>query len=119
LGSAIAIAASHWLMPLAGSLPPLALPLLVASRLAFGSALVVSMVHGRAIQQALTPDALQGRMYATARLLATGGFALGSLAGGLIGETAGLWPATVAAAAGVTLSVCWLVFPLRRAEVSS
>jgi MFS family permease len=111
LGSAVAIAASHWLLPLAGSLVEWALPLLVMSRLASGAAVVTSIVHGRAIQQALTPDALQGRMFTTARLLITGCAALGAFAGGLIGQIAGLQPAMFIAAAGVSLSLWWLIFP--------
>jgi predicted MFS family arabinose efflux permease len=108
--AALALAASQWLVPLAGSSPALATPALALSRFVLGLGLVVYAAHATGIQQALTPGDLQGRMYATVRFVANGSVALGAVLGGLAGQALGLWPATALAAAGATLSLLWLVF---------
>jgi predicted MFS family arabinose efflux permease len=107
--AAIALATTQWLVPLAGSFPALATPLLAASRFVLGLALVVYAAHATGIQQSLTPDVLQGRMYSTIRFVANGTVALGAVLGGLAGQALGLWPATALAAAGATLSLLWLI----------
>lgn len=68
------------------------------------------------LRQSLVPHRLQGRVSATARLLAEGAVPLGALrGGGLCAAYAGLHPAVVIAGAGTLLAFLWLLAsPLRR-----
>jgi predicted MFS family arabinose efflux permease len=109
VASAVIISAAQWLVPAAAVVPGLAVVVLAVSRFALGLALATSTTHLTSIQQGLTPDALQGRMYATVRFIANGSVALGAVAGGLAGEAVGLWHTMVLAAVGATIGVLWLL----------
>ncbi|MFC9925099.1 MFS transporter [Streptomyces sp. NPDC127190] len=65
---------------------------------------VVRLVAQASLQQTATPDALLGRMSATARFLSWGGLALGALAGGATGAAIGTAPTLWLGATGMTLS---------------
>jgi MFS family permease len=67
-------------------------------------------VHTYAIRQAVTPDRLLGRTNAVYRMLTWGLIPLGSLLGGLLGETLGLRPALWIGAALLFSSWLWLFF---------
>jgi len=65
-------------------------------------------------RQHMCPDRLLGRMNASNRFLAWGTLPLGGLLGGVLGEWLGIRNALWVAAAGLVLSVLWLLFsPLR------
>lgn len=118
LVSAIAIAVAQWLLPAAGSFSILAFPAIALSRFLGGLALVVYTSQMNSIQQTLTPDARQGRMFATVRVARYASAALGALLGGLIAESLGLWQANAFAAVGATISVLWLLSPALWTPVS-
>jgi len=77
---------------------------LVAINLVFGALGQLVNVMIMAVRQALTPDALQGRVSATITFAGMGMTPLGSLLGGLLAAHAGLRPALLVAAAGMLLS---------------
>jgi MFS family permease len=67
-------------------------------------------VHTYAIRQAVTPDRLLGRTNAVYRMLTWGLIPLGSLLGGVLGETLGLRPALWIGAVLLFPSWLWLFF---------
>jgi MFS family permease len=94
--------------------PPLTFPVLVASSLVSGFGLMTYNVPQRAIQQAVVPDRMLGRAVAGVSLAVGAGSVAASLAGGLLGQVAGL-RLTLTAAAAVTV-LCVLptaIGPLR------
>ncbi|MGW0518155.1 MFS transporter [Crossiella sp. NPDC003009] len=85
---------------------------------AFGSAfsLIVLTVSMTSRQQAVCPPELLGRMNATMLFLVWGAIPLGSLLGGVLGETIGLRGTLWVSATGALLSALWLICsPLRKA----
>ncbi|WP_158840308.1 MFS transporter [Saccharothrix deserti] len=67
------------------------------------------------LRQALCPDRLLGRMNGSARCLVWGAAAVGALAGGALAEWVGVRNTLWVAAAGMILSVLWVVLsPLRQ-----
>lgn len=115
VGSSFASGAGAFLIPLAGSLAPLAIPLLVASQLLSGLGTPVYNVNQVSLRQTITPDHLQGRMNASMRFLVWGTMPIGSLLGGWLGDLVGLQATLVVAAAGQALAVLWvLLSPVRR-----
>ena len=77
----------------------------------FVSALGVMLydVNQNALQTTVTPDAVRSRVAGAYSTINYGVRPLGALAGGLLGETLGLRPTLVLAAAGGVLSVLWLL----------
>jgi MFS-type transporter involved in bile tolerance (Atg22 family) len=66
------------------------------------------------LRQSLVPIRLQGRLNATMRFLVWGTLPIGSLLGGALGETIGVFPAILLAAVGGLLAVPWVFFsPVR------
>ena len=87
------------LVPLAGHAPLPPLLVLVPAQALIGFALTAYSINQISLRQALTPDALLGRVNATRRVLVFGVIPIGALAGGAIGEALGLRAALMAAAA--------------------
>jgi hypothetical protein len=79
-------------------------PALVAINLVFGAFGQLVNVTTMAVRQALTPDALQGRVAATITFAGMGMAPLGSLAGGVLAAQWGLRAALAVTAAGMLLS---------------
>ena len=77
---------------------------LVGANLVFGALGQLVNVMMMAVRQAMTPDALQGRVTATITFAGMGMAPLGSLAGGFLTAHAGLRTALLVAAAGMLLS---------------
>ena len=77
----------------------------------FVSALGVMLydVNQNALQATVTPDAVRSRVAGAYSTINYGIRPLGALAGGLLGETLGLRPTLMLAAAGGVLSVLWLL----------
>jgi MFS family permease len=108
---------------LVSSLSALAIPL------ARGGAAVALLMAGQAVlslcgpiynvtqvslRQTITPARLQGRMNASMRFLVWGTIPLGSLAGGLIGESLGIYTALLVGTLGAQLAFLWvLLSPVR------
>ena len=102
------------LVPLASTMPAATIYLL-------GVAQGVSQLMGAgfyvnqtSLLQRAAPDHLLGRMIASHRFLTMGVIPLGSLLGGVLGETVGLMATLVVGALGMLLPVVWLwLSPLR------
>ncbi len=92
------------LLPLAGAVAALSVPLLIAWRAldAVGSA--IYGINFYTILQTVPPPQVQGRVNATARVFIWGATALGGLAGGFVGQGFGLRAALVVAATGMLLA---------------
>jgi MFS family permease len=70
----------------------------------------------QAIRQSITPERVLGRVYASASFLGSVMWLVGALAGGFIGEAAGLRPAVVMVAVGYAVPFAYALFsPLRTA----
>jgi len=67
-------------------------------------------INARSLQQAITPDRLQGRVSATSQFVIGCTGLLGALAGGVLGETAGALGTLTIGAGGTLLAVPWLFF---------
>ena len=90
---------------------------LAMANLLFGFAVFVFDVHVAALRQRITPDHMQGRSAATMALVTQGVKPIGALAGGVLGQTAGVRDALWIAAAGALSTVLWTyASPLRAKE---
>ncbi len=102
------------LIPLAGSRPAIAFPLLLVGQLVGDFALTIYFITGVSLRQLATPPQLLGRVNASFEFLVGGAGTLGILAGGVIGQQAGIRPAVAVAAVGGILASLWLFFsPIR------
>jgi hypothetical protein len=99
--------------PSAGGLPSLALALVLLA--CFHLASTTLIVNGIVVRQVVTPDALQGRVNTTARMIAWGGSPLGAAAAGAVAGTAGVeWALRLAAGALLVSLVGALVWGVVR-----
>lgn len=96
------------LIPLAGSVPALTVPLLIAAQALFALGTPVYNINQVSLRQAITPPSLQGRMNASMRFIVWGTIPIGSLLGGLLGEAIGLRTAIAVAALGMLLAFPWV-----------
>jgi MFS family permease len=114
IGGVLLAAASDLLIPLAGGATIVVAALLIVAQFCFGLGLTMYNIGQVSLRQAVTPDALQGRMNGTMYVIAMGSVPLGGLLGGALGEMIGLRATLVVAAVGEIVAVAWLVFsPLR------
>ena len=104
------------LLPFASGFP-FPLLVLVPAQLCMGFALTAYSINQISLRQALTPDALLGRVNATRRVLVFGMIPLGALAGGALGEAFGLHTALVVAAVAALAAFAYAALsPLARAR---
>jgi hypothetical protein len=96
------------MIPLSGGSLAVAVPVLVASQVLSGVGSLVVRVNQLTVRQALVPDHLLGRMNATRRVLVFGVIPLGSLLGGVFGQTVGLRGALLIGGLGMALAWIWL-----------
>jgi MFS family permease len=96
------------LVPLAGSMVTVAVPLLMAAQ--FWSQLMgaVFFIIQTTVRQLHTPGHLQGRLNASYRFLTMGILPVGSFLGGVLGEIIGLSATIAIASVGTLLPACWL-----------
>jgi MFS family permease len=114
IGGILLAALSDLLIPLAGGTVPLVVTILVMSSGFFGLGLTVFNVGQASLQQAVTPNYLQGRVNATMGVIGSASGPLGGLLGGTLGTILGLRTTLALAAVGEILSVAWLLSsPLR------
>jgi MFS family permease len=100
------------LVPLAPK--DIAVPLLIASGVIIGFAVVLYNVSAISLMQAITPDRLLGRMNASRRFIVWGVIPLGSLVGGVLASTIGLRGTLFIGAVGASLAIVPLLFsPVR------
>ncbi len=115
VGAALLGGFSWATVPLAGGPLPLVMAMLIGGQFLGGMMGVIYNINQVSLRQAITPDRLQGRMNATMRFIVWGTIPIGSLIGGVLGETIGLWPTLVVGAAGEVLAFLWvLLSPVRR-----
>ncbi len=109
------IGGSDLLVPLAGLVPLLAIPLVGLAQLLFGLAKPVFNINQVSLRQAITPERLQGRMNASISFVVYGLPTIGALLGGALGQSIGLQKTLVLASVGEILSLLWILFsPVRR-----
>jgi MFS family permease len=93
------------LTPLATLVPvPAAVTLLIAMYVLDGAMIIVYSINVRSYRSAITPDALQGRMNATNRMVVMGVMPVGAVLGGLLGTLVGTLPALVLASLGMFIA---------------
>jgi MFS family permease len=103
------------LIPLVTTPLVVVVPLLVAAQGLMGFAEATFNITQLSLRQAIIPQRLQGRMNATMRVLGWSTLPLGSMCGGLFGETLGVRSALVVAAIGGMTAFLWLLCsPLRK-----
>ncbi len=102
-------------IPMASGAGLFAVTFLVAHQLLGDSAGTLYEINAISLAQSIAEERMLGRVNATLRFLAQAAALLGALAGGAVGELAGLRPALVIGAIGIGASAVWLtVSPLGR-----
>jgi predicted MFS family arabinose efflux permease len=114
VGVAVLMGLASLLLPAAGGPLVVLVPILVAAWLLRGLALPVFNITLASLRQAMTPDALQGRVNATSRVLAGAAAPVGALLGGVLGDGIGLRATLAVGGLGVALAGLWIVMsPVR------
>src|SRR5262245_14856439 len=89
-------------------------PFLIASGLIQGPGVMLINVNALSLRQAVTPDQLLGRVYATGRWIAWGTIPLGAVVGGILGTAIGLRETIAISSVGGLVAVSILaISPLR------
>jgi MFS family permease len=86
------------------------LALIAAAGFAMGGSGTIYNINQVSLRQAITPEAMSGRMNATMRWFVWGTMPIGSIIGGIIGETLGVRAAILIGGAGATLAFLPLLF---------
>jgi predicted MFS family arabinose efflux permease len=114
LGRAIVVGAilagvGDAIIPWAGVMPVLTVPLLGLAELIVVLGVSIFTVNELTLRQRVTPDALQGRMHATFGVAVGGGQVLGALGGGVVAELVGVRPLLLVAATATLAAGLWLL----------
>lgn len=108
---------SQLLVPLAAGPAVVVALFLVGQQLGDG-AYVVREVNEVSLRQAVTPRPVLGRMNASFRFAGLAAMLLGTLIGGVLGDTIGLRPTLVVGACGTFVAALWLLLsPVRNVAV--
>jgi MFS family permease len=86
------------------------LALIAAAGFAMGGSGTIYNINQVSLRQAITPEAMSGRMNATMRWFVWGTMPIGSIIGGIIGETLGVRAAILIGGAGASLAFIPLIF---------
>ena len=114
-GGLLLMAVSMLFVPLARGATVLAAFFLIAQQLVGDGGATVYEINQVTLRQAITPERMLGRVNASIRLTALAAMLIGSLTGGLLGETIGL-RATLVVGAGFTFAAAaWLILSPARA----
>ena len=105
----LVIGAGDLLVPLASGSRLAVVLTLVAGQFIFGVGVTTFSIVRISVQQAVTPDNLQGRTHATMTVLIGGATLAGGVAGGAVAELVGLRLTLGIAVAGELLSVLWFL----------
>jgi len=106
--SLLVTAAGMGLVPLATGTGLLAIALLVSQQIVGDLAATIYQIYHVSLRQSITPNRLLGRVSASIRVIEAAAMLLGSLVGGLLGETIGLRPTLVAGVVVIALAAVWL-----------
>ena len=113
-GGLMLMSVSMLFVPLAQGATVLAVVLLVAQQLVGDGGATVFEINQISLRQSVTPERMLGRVNAAIRLTSLAAMLIGSLIGGVMGETLGLRPTLVAgAAATFAAALCIIVSPAR------
>lgn len=114
VGGAILVGIGNLITPFAAGPKFLAIAILMFSTFVAAAAAPFYGVNQISLRQAITPLELQGRVNASVRFMAWGALAIGSLAGGALGQLIGLRLTLAIGAFGTLLSSFWIFFsPVR------
>lgn len=115
VGAQFLIGSASLLIPLALFWPALSLVFLIAAELVQSCVGTIYGITRFSLTQAITPNLLRGRVQASSSFIGMIPTVLGSLLGGLLGESLGIVATLSIGAAGGLLGFLWLVFsPVRR-----
>ena len=109
IGSAAVSGVAPLLIPLAGGSQLTVVGALALAFFAKGVTDTTCNVQTITVRQAVTPDALLGRMNASYRTITWGLVPIGALLGGFLGQWIGLRPTLLVAALGLTLGWLWVL----------
>jgi predicted MFS family arabinose efflux permease len=113
-GAILVSSAASVLLPLAAGPLVVALPIILLAQISDVARTVFS-INELSLRQTITPDQLLGRMNATFNQLPMAAGLIGTLAGGVLGQTLGLRSAIAIGVVGVLFASGWLFFsPIRR-----
>jgi MFS family permease len=117
VGVAVLMGLASLLLPTAGGPLVVVIPILIAAWLLRGLALPVFNITLGSLRQAMTPDALQGRVSATTRVMAGAAAPIGALLGGALGDVIGFRPTLAIGGLGIALAGIWIVVsPVREMQ---
>jgi predicted MFS family arabinose efflux permease len=108
LGAATIMGIARLVVPFAAGPIELAVGLLVVAQFCTSLGRMLYNVSHLSLRQAITPDAMLGRVNASMRFVAWGAFPLGALLGGLLGEAIGLRGALLVGGLGGLLAIAWI-----------
>jgi len=113
--SALAMGAASAAVPLAGTVPGAALPILIAGTFVNSFLVLVYNITQVTARQRLTPARLLGRMNASIRFVVWGVMPIGALAAGALGSTIGILPTMWIGVVGTAVGSFWVLFsPITR-----
>lgn len=114
VGSAFISGVGGLIIPLAAGPQWAVIALLIVGQLILTFTGPVYNITQVSLRQAITPHRLQGRMNASMRFMVWGTMPIGSMVGGLLGETFGLHATMFIGTGGMTLAFLWvLLSPVR------
>lgn len=108
-GGLILMSVSMLFIPLAQGATAVAVALLVAQQLVGDGGATVFEINQVSLRQSVTPKRMLGRVNAAIRLTSLAAMLLGSLIGGVMGETVGLRPTLIAGACAVFAAALWII----------
>jgi MFS family permease len=117
VGMAFLSGVATFMVPLAGVIAVLAIPLLISGYFLAALSITLYNINQVSLRQAITPDRLQGRMNASMRFLVWGTMPIGSITGGILGEILGVQLTLVIAAIGSATAFLWVYYSPVRALV--
>ncbi len=119
VGSGLVGAVATLFLALAGGPLWAVVALMAAQQLIGDGAMTMHIIHGTSLRQSVTPDRVMGRVNASLQVTDWSFMLVGTLLGGVLGESIGLRGALLVAVAGKLLAVAWLYFsPVRQASAS-
>ena len=114
VGAQVMVGVGGLLIALSVALPSAALPLLIIAELVQSGAGTIYGISRGSLTQAITPDRLLGRVWASISFIGLGIVPAGAFLGGVLGERVGVPATMVVGACGGLFAFVWLLFsPVR------
>ena len=101
----------YLLIALAGGPLTISVPMLIAAQFLSSIGGPITAINQSSLRQAITPDAIQGRVNGTARFIGASMGPIGGLIAGVLGEHIGLRPTLVLATIGIQTGIFLLLIP--------